>query len=143
LIGDASPEVVSAVRNELTADVSFFRSTAVRTLCVLVPESEETLPAAISLLDDVDRSVRLNAALAIADLPGDRRDAIRLLTAMLTDDSHYVCTGAVIALCEIGPDARSAVPMLRKLEADPQGWVLNRRRRMPPELSFAIAHSPK
>ena len=139
-IGDASPEVIAALRLQLAMtdfqsnagpnqQVSRTRVHALQSLVLLVGDSATTLSDLMPLLDDSDHEVRVQAAMAIGRLSCDRRRAIGRLTESLAEKSVYVRTAAALALGEIGPDADAALPMLRNCLGDSRNNVPNWDRR--------------
>jgi HEAT repeat protein len=135
-MGDHSPPVVAAVRRLLTADgalhipheIAGYRVTAVQSLALLDAGSPATESICLHALDDPSWALRTQAALAVAYLPCDWRQAVDPLTAALNDDESAVQTSAALALGRIGPDARRAVPLLHKLIRDHRNSVPNRFR---------------
>jgi HEAT repeat protein len=135
-MGDNSPPVLAAARRLLTADgaldipheIAEYRVTAVQSLALLDPGSLATKSICLHSLDDQSWSLRTQAALAVAYLHCDSRQAVDPLTAALNDDVSAVQTSAALALGQIGPDARRAVPLLHKMIRDHRNSVPNRFR---------------
>ena len=131
-IGDASPEVLAALRRHLTTTVvlsrqeihlSHLRVAALQSLVLLAADSARTLSDVMPLLDDKDLDVHVLAILAIGHFSGDRRDVIEQLIEALDDDNVRVRTASALALGEIGPDANAAVPVLRSFLGDRRNTI--------------------
>ena len=149
-IGVASPEVIAALRRQLT--MTAFQSNAgwtlqeprtrvlaLQSLVLLADDSAATLPDLMPLLDDHEHGIRIQAALAIGPLPGDRRQAIGRLVETLADPNVYARTAAALALAEIGPDARVALPTLRNCLCDSRNNVPNSGRRIANRLGTTLS----
>jgi HEAT repeat protein len=137
-IGEASPEVISVLRQEIAA-TEFHSSMgripqdartrvhALQSLVLLAGDSATTFSDLLSLLDDNESGLRMQAALAIGRLAGNRREAIPRLIEALADQNYYVCIAATLALGQIGADAGAALPALRELLLHKRNHVSARR----------------
>ena len=68
---------------------------------------------------DTSNSVRVAAAMALAEIGGDAREAVPALIKTLDDKDVEVRGAAIFALGEIGPDARASILALtRRLKDD-------------------------
>jgi HEAT repeat protein len=124
-IGEASPEVIAALRLQLAmtgpqSELGPFsqartRVHALQSLVLLAGDSAATLTETMRLLDDNEPALRMQAALAIGRLSGQRKEAIARLIDSLADQNYYVRITAALALGQIGPDAGAALPVLREL----------------------------
>jgi hypothetical protein len=94
--------------------------------------SEDLLDDAITLLNDRAEPVRMQAALVIGALAGDRSRAVEPLSTALFDRDCYVRTAAALALQAIGPPAAQAGPALAEAAIDTRNsvpnWIAVRRR---------------
>jgi len=126
-IGDASPQVIAALRRQLTRtpeqnnqhqDLARLRVAAIQSLVLLAGDRATTLADLLSLLIDSDQAVRVEAIAGIGRLTGDRGEAIERLIESLDDVAPAIQTAAARALGRIGPQAQAALPELRRLAAD-------------------------
>jgi HEAT repeat protein len=117
-IGDSSPEVLSALCQQLSATMGDRRVAAAKALRIANDLSDQVLVRLVPLLNDEIATVRVQAALTIANLPGNREQAVTAMEELLSDKSSYVRQAAVMALGSIGTDARSALPKLHSLRGE-------------------------
>jgi len=89
---------IRELQNAAHSERSYTRRTVVR---VLNRIGEGTAPLFASLLDDLDASVRLSAAEALAKL-GDTRGVLELASASQDDRSDYVRSVGTAALVSLG-----------------------------------------
>ncbi len=131
-IGQASPEVLAALRRQLTRDsrvanqqayLPQLRKASVVALVSLAGDAATTLRELLPLLKDTDPKVRFEAISGIGRLTGDRREAIEPLIKLLSHDDNAVRTAAALSLGQIGPDAKTALPALRNTVADRRNAV--------------------
>jgi HEAT repeat protein len=113
-ISPDSAEVVEAIRRQLSSSSALLRSTALGTLALSIYDSPQVLTDIIEILRrDTERTVRADAAKAIAAMSGDRVQAIDPLIESLGDSDPNVRNMAATALGTMGTAASSAVPALR------------------------------
>lgn len=137
-IGEASPEVIAVLQREITS--TFFQSKmgripqaprtrvhALQSLVLLAGNSATIRSDVIPLLDDNEPILRMQAALMIGHLSGDRKAAIARLIESLSDQNYFVRITAALALGQIGPDAGAALPVLRELLRESRNHVSARR----------------
>jgi HEAT repeat protein len=114
-IGIDSPDTLQVLRAELKNASPYCRSAAVLALARVARSAPVAFADLIDILsNDQAEGVRANAALAIADMSGDRREAVPQLTAALNDASPDVRMAAATALSSFGPLAQSALPALQQ-----------------------------
>ena len=74
-----------------------------------------SIPDLIKALSDEDKDVRAEAAVALAIIGPEAKDAVPELRIALSDPEIDVRAEAAFALGEIGPAAQTAIETLRKL----------------------------
>ena len=127
-IGCDNRELVAVLCSLLKGDSWQDRAAAAEALSSPGISTPAVLEELVDALRDENAYVRANAALAIGELPGERRQAVGQLIAGLKDDDPFVRTAVAIALGQIGTDAAPAVEPLRDALDDPANAVANYRR---------------
>jgi HEAT repeat protein len=74
--------------------------------------AEEGVPGLASLLEDPDRSVRIEASLALSKMTRGAGAAVPALTRALADEEPFVRMNAALTLFRLRQEARPAVPAL-------------------------------
>lgn len=109
-IASDSPEVQSAIRQQLASKSILRRAVAVHAL-----DASRRFPEIIEILqNDTSGFVRAHAVMAITAMSGDRVQAVAPLVEALGDSDADVRKMAAIALGSMGPAMKSALPMLRQ-----------------------------
>ena len=134
-VGDDSTAVLASLRHQLELGTKLdpmmpeaaatLRRVVLESLAKLTCRSDILLDDAIELLNDRAGPVRMQAALAIGSLAGDRRLAVEPLAAALFDRDCYVRTAAALTLQAISPVAKQAIPALAEAVRDTRNWVPN------------------
>jgi tetratricopeptide (TPR) repeat protein len=121
---------VPAAVKDLKNDNSAIRAEAARRLVLLAVKAktpalvEASTPPLIEALKDPDIKVRNRAVMALGILwksgqPGpEMKAAIRVLAALLKDDSEDTRLRAVYLLAALGPDAKAVIPALTEAARD-------------------------
>ncbi len=112
-IGNPSPPVVSVLCRELQAPLPDRRLAACKALRSISEVSDGLMTELLRLLTDETDTVRVQAALTIGNLKGNRKCAVSAIRKLLADQNGYVRQAAIIALGNLGADARSALQDLR------------------------------
>jgi HEAT repeat protein len=120
----ASAAVPVLVYNLYNESCWVTRFVAAQALGDLGPTASSAAPHLIRSFKDVDGSVRLSAAIALAKIGPQ---AIPVLQQALTDEVASVRTLAATALGRMGPVAKSTLPLLHQLATtDPDAIVRER-----------------
>ena len=89
------------------------RLAACKALRSISEVSDGLMTELLRLLTDETDTVRVQAALTIGNLKGNRKCAVSAIRKLLADQNGYVRQAAIIALGNLGADARSALQDLR------------------------------
>jgi HEAT repeat protein len=113
---DAAP-AVPALTEALKDGSAIVRKAAIEALGSIGPKAQAAIPALMNALEDPDEEVRGYVPLALADICGEK---IQALTDALGKDSPYLRRlGAITALGIIGPKASAAVPQIATAFREP------------------------
>jgi HEAT repeat protein len=133
-IGEASPEVVGAVRRQLAGPLRLsgqvgisprLQVVALQSLVMLAGDSTRTFSDVVSFLNDRNLAVRVQALLAVSRFSGKRREVIERSIELLNDEDPYIRTASALTLGQIGPEAADALPALRSFLRDGRNHVPN------------------
>jgi HEAT repeat protein len=101
------------------------RHRAIFALGAIGQEASEGVPALSAiLLDDPDRAIRSEVALALSKMDPASRAAVPALTVALEDEEPQVRMYAAVALFRLREEARPAVPTLIRGLKDELNWTL-------------------
>lgn len=118
-IAPDSAEVISAIRAQMESHSPRIRAAAVYHLAQFPNVRPHVLTDIIRVLEtDPEGSVRAHAALAIAEMSGDRAPTLAPLMRALGDENPDIRISAAIALGSMGGAAKRALPTLYDMWID-------------------------
>lgn len=118
-LGASDEAVLAAIRRRLASDDPIAPVSAIRALEQLSSDHAEIIARYLECLcNQRGLQARVEIILTIGRLAGDRKDAIPLLIALLTDRSPEVRKAAAWTLGEMGSEATTALPDLKRQMQD-------------------------